>query len=510
MANSLLDICQVNVRSLNEDKVNAIKAEFLLDYDIICLTETNLPYARATDLTLQGFHPIQRKDRLHTTGGGVGLYAAEHLGITRKYEFELPYLEAMWVKVKAGNNVFLICVCYRPPNSGVDFWNHLQESVDLATNSGIYDIILTGDLNSHPTTRHGHLLNHFCISNNLTIHVHEPTRFTPTTATIIDQFLSNIPNCISDIKVLAPISVCDHCPIRCTLRLKHKYCLPKAYQRHIWDYKATDVANFRDQLFNADWESCFQHENIDSKCEAWTSTFLNIARNCIPNKIITVRPGDKTFFTPELRRLRRKKNRVHRKAVTTNKIEHWRQFRVIRNDYNNRIKRAKSDLEDKRVRDIGDPGIDSKTWWKLAKTFVHGEKNHSIPTLSVDGYELTSDKEKADSFNTFFLQHSNLQEPAQLPPVKSPPANRLSSITIAEGDIRDLLKCLNIKKASGPDIVSHAMLKMAGDYIVPSLTRLFNESLQSHVFPSIWKRAMFKKMIQLSEIIIVQCPYLAV
>ena len=76
------------VNSLNEDKMNAIRAELMLDFDLICLTETNLPYAKPTDLSIHGFHPIIRKDRIGKTGGGVGLYAAEHLSITRKFEYE--------------------------------------------------------------------------------------------------------------------------------------------------------------------------------------------------------------------------------------------------------------------------------------------------------------------------------------------------------------------------------------------------------------------------------------
>ena len=37
-------------------------------------------------------------------------HAAEPLGINRLFEYEIPELEAMWVKVKAGNTVFLLCV----------------------------------------------------------------------------------------------------------------------------------------------------------------------------------------------------------------------------------------------------------------------------------------------------------------------------------------------------------------------------------------------------------------
>ena len=142
MADNLLDIWQVNVRSLSDNKINAIKAELLLDFDIICLTETFMPNSNVTDLTLNGFHPILHKDRANQIVGGVALYAAEHLSAERIYNAEIPQLEAMWVKIKAGNNIIFICVCYRPPNIGNDFWVSLQDSIDLIKQNGLCNIIL--------------------------------------------------------------------------------------------------------------------------------------------------------------------------------------------------------------------------------------------------------------------------------------------------------------------------------------------------------------------------------
>ena len=127
-----LDIIHINIRSLNDSKMDAIRAEVLLENDIICLTETNLPSANVNDLNLNGFSPIIRKDRIGRTGGGVAVYVADHLGASRVIRYEIPDLEALWLKIKAGHNVLLLCICYRPPNARADFWVKLQDSVDLA------------------------------------------------------------------------------------------------------------------------------------------------------------------------------------------------------------------------------------------------------------------------------------------------------------------------------------------------------------------------------------------
>ena len=117
---NIIHIYNVNIRSLSDGKIDTIKAELMLNIDMISLTETNLPHARLTDFDLSGFYAILREDRVGKLDGVVALYAAEHLGINHLYAYKITELEVMWVNVKAGNNVFLLCVWYRPPNSGVN------------------------------------------------------------------------------------------------------------------------------------------------------------------------------------------------------------------------------------------------------------------------------------------------------------------------------------------------------------------------------------------------------
>ena len=70
---------------------------------------------------------------------------------------------------------------------------------------------------------------------------------------------------------------------------------------------------------------------------------------------------------------------------------------------------------------------------------------------------------------------------------------RLSHIVVTDG----VLLNLKINKSSGPDGVSHRMLKDANPSICSSLTKLFNIFLENNTFPSDWKLAhvvpVFKK-----------------
>ena len=154
---------------------------------------------------MSGFQTPFRKDRAGNVGsGGVLAWFSIRIAAKRRYDLEFDNLEAMWTEVRCHNNKFLLCVLYRPPNANADFWPRLQESLDLAYESNIKNVIITGDINSDPNTLNGRKLKTFAESNLLTIHINEPTRITPTSSSIVDQFLSNITPFVTNVTVYPP------------------------------------------------------------------------------------------------------------------------------------------------------------------------------------------------------------------------------------------------------------------------------------------------------------------
>ena len=69
-----------NVRSLNEQRVSALKADVCQYFDIIAITETFLTTRSTLDLSFTGYHPIFRRDRPgDRLGGGVAVLVSESL-----------------------------------------------------------------------------------------------------------------------------------------------------------------------------------------------------------------------------------------------------------------------------------------------------------------------------------------------------------------------------------------------------------------------------------------------
>ena len=111
-------------------------------------------------------------------------------------------------------NKLLVGVCYRPPDS---FWEDtsIQHPVDIVGQAGKNNTVITGDMNSDFNMRDGqHLVN----ANNMSALINEPTRITPKSATILDQFLASDHLSVTDISVVAPLESSNHCDITCKLK----------------------------------------------------------------------------------------------------------------------------------------------------------------------------------------------------------------------------------------------------------------------------------------------------
>ena len=173
----------------------------------------------------------------------------------------------------------------------------------------------------------------------------------------------------------------------------------------------------------------------------------------------------------------------------------WRIYRQLRNRVNRDIKKAKSDYYTNLIQE--NQG-DAKGFWKaLKKTLPSLKTSTNISSLRVDGAVVTSDESIATVLNNFFVsigrklaeKFPDLSSSNQ--PEDNPNATGFgfSFQLISESFVRDAIKRLKPNKAIGLDKISARLLKDSGHTIVPSLTSLFNLSLQTETFPSVWKNA---------------------
>ena len=323
---------------------------------------------------------------------------------------------------------------------------------------------------------------------------------TETSATILDQFVSNCPNLINDIEVHPPLATNDHCTI--SLRLRLKMYKPETYLRHIWLYNKADFNGFNLAIQRYDWDTCFQGDHVDEVLKKWTASFLSLAHEFIPNKTVTIRPKDVPWFTSELRNLKKQKDRLHKIAKRSNSPIAWLNFRTIRNTYVGKLREAENKYTSELAAKLQNPAnVNSKRWWQITKKLLGKFSDPTIPPITDPENNVTifDANCKSELFNKSFLSYSNLDATnAQIPhTITKKTESTLTEITVTVDEVLDILLSLDTSKANGPDMISAKMLKETARSIAPSLCRLISLSLSSKSVPQGWKDAnvipIFKK-----------------
>ena len=135
-------------------KLDIISTE-LSDFDIIDFSETWLH--QTSDLYIPDFKPPERKGRARDRHGGVMIYVKDSVFYKRRHDLEPHSVECIWIEIQLKHTRILFCLLYRPPNSDMAYFSSIEDSISLALDTHINNIIVTGDFNldmlSHQTVR---------------------------------------------------------------------------------------------------------------------------------------------------------------------------------------------------------------------------------------------------------------------------------------------------------------------------------------------------------------------
>ena len=100
------------------------------------------------------------------------------------------------------------------------------------------------------------------------------------------------------------------------------------------------------------------------------------------------------------------------------------------------------------------------------------------------------ENDKCELLNKYFCEISRLDDANRIiPDFENRTETLLSDLTITKDEIIDIIKILDPKKASGPDKISHRMLKISPERLAKPLAIIFNKSLEQGKYPSSWKTA---------------------
>ena len=73
------------------------------------------------------------------------------------------------------------------------------------------------------------------------------------------------------------------------------------YQKLIWDYKKADLKNIREVFDLVNWERRFGQKDINVQVAPFNETILNVFRDYVPNKYITVEDKDPVLMNETIK-----------------------------------------------------------------------------------------------------------------------------------------------------------------------------------------------------------------
>lgn len=260
----------LNVQSIIP-KLDLLETE-LFNHSILSFTETWLADNLVnSEIHLTNFQPPFCYCRnTGTLGGGVAVYVKDHIFAKRRADLEIPTVECVWIEFVVQGQKYLYGTFYRPPNSPASLWDDIELSLDLAYNTNITNIIITGDFNANlfvsnsNSNRLQDIFRLYGMSQCLT----EPTHFTEHSSSLLDIIAISSPN------ILAKSSVGEnflgqysryHCPIYGLLSkpLSSSTC----FRRDIWLFNHGNYHEYRERLNSIDWDEILLELDIDACIE---------------------------------------------------------------------------------------------------------------------------------------------------------------------------------------------------------------------------------------------------
>ena len=213
--------------------------------------------------------------------------------------------------------------------------------------------------------------------------------------------------------------------------------------------------------------------------------------NFIPSKIIKVIPRDPPWINGDIKRMLNRQQRLY-KNYKRHGLKPEDKVRVdrFRDECNIAVQNAKKSYLEKMGKKLADPKNCQKSYWKILHRVMNRCRAPKIPPLFKNGIFIVDAKKKACEFIKYFsAQCKLLVNTSTLPEFQYLTDKRLSNILLTNDDILPLIRGLNKNKASGSDQISARMLSLCDDSIILPLKLIFQNILETGVYPEKWKLA---------------------
>ena len=198
------------------------------------------------------------------------------------------------------------------------------------------------------------------------------------------------------------------------------------------------------------------------------------------------------WITTQTKRLIRNKNLWYQRAKQRNDPESWKRYK----DYKKLAQKFCRKSHDNYVEDLITSDKSNKKFWSHVKS--QRTENTGISDLNDNSKTISNPKDKANLFNEQFSKVFSKPCNTTYPSPKIDKNSKiLNNITVSKNGVLNLLKNIKTNKATGPDNIPGALLKLCASELHEVFTIFFQYSLNQGQIPDDWKRAhifpLFKK-----------------
>ena len=497
-----ISIAHLNAESLkNRVRFTEVKEMALeKNFDILSFSETwfNTSVSNAS-VHLDGYN-IFRLDRLRKKGGGVCAYVKSSLKVKTLKDLTRTSdsgLQQLWLQIQHKHlKSVIVCIVYRPPDSAIScLTDELMPSYTHAL-SLKKSIILTGDLNCDLMSDNprGDALRSFCVAVNATQLIKDPTRVTNSSSTLIDIVLSSDPGLVKDSGVL-DMTISDHFLVYAVLDLK--ILKPKACYITTRSYKKYNAELFSSDVSYIPWNILDLADSLDAKVDNFNDLFLACLNDHAPIKTFKLKRKSIPFITDDIRQLIATRNNLHKIARQSGSLSDWNAFKHQRCKVKLALKKAETEYYNHQILSNKN---NSASIWKTIRCALPQKVKHDL--------QYTKDTAVlAEEFNRFFVSvggkasfeskklaetYGFCTEPADssISSTFNPSYDELFEFKpVLCSDVHKVIMDMPNNKAPGYDKVSISTIKDCLSHILPHITSIINQSLETSTFPSAWKKA---------------------
>ena len=320
--------------------------------------------------------------------------------------------------------------------------------------------------------------------------IDKPTHILPDSSSCIDLIFSAEHNVLESGVLSSLHPRCHHQIPYCKINFRIPF--PPSYKRKIWDFSRANSTLIQRAMNEFDWDGLFEGLDVNGRVSLLTETITNIFSNFVPNKTVTIRSKDAVWMTPELKNMLLEKDKLYEHYVKRGrKAEDYEPLHEAQSRCKRAVKETKKLYYSNLANSLNDPNLSSKKYWSVLNQFLNKKKKPRIPPLRNSRNNLISEtSEKADIFNQFFAKQCSVIETNSILPPETFLTNfRLDTVHFDEAKILTLIDELELCKAHGWDEISVKMIKICGNSLVKPLIKIFEFSLDSNIFPEMWKKA---------------------